>query len=307
MDEETGLTNEQAEPVEAETKRVLRVGCPMWAQRSWIGQWYPQRTRPGTELNLYSKLCNAVEGNTTFYAEPSTETVARWLEQTPTDFRFMFKLPKEITHERRLNDVARPVRSFLTAMEPLGERLGPVQAQLPPGFGPEALPLLLNFVRRLPSDWKWALELRHPGWFDGSAAQQELDELLIERDISRIVLDTRPLYAVPAVSTAATEEKSNKPELPITLDAVGSRPIIRVIGEDSPQGTMKGLLKWVPKLKSWLGEGREPYLFVHQPENLDSPGLARALHTAISMQDPALDPLPEAPSVEDPEQTSMFE
>jgi uncharacterized protein YecE (DUF72 family) len=279
----------------------------MWAQRSWIGQWYPQRTRPGTELNLYSKLCNAVEGNTTFYAEPSTETVARWLEQTPTDFRFMFKLPKEITHERRLNDVARPVRSFLTAMEPLGERLGPVQAQLPPGFGPEALPLLLNFVRRLPSDWKWALELRHPGWFDGSAAQQELDELLIERDISRIVLDTRPLYAVPAVSTAAIEEKSNKPELPITLDAVGSRPIIRVIGEDSPQGTMKGLLKWVPKLKSWLGEGREPYLFVHQPENLDSPGLARALHTAISMQDPALDPLPEAPSVEDPEQTSMFE
>jgi hypothetical protein len=231
-------------------------------------------------------------------------------------------MPLKATRPSTPNPRPRPWRAGLSRRPPifascsscpkrsrtsLGERLGPVQAQLPPGFGPEALPLLLNFVRRLPSDWKWALELRHPGWFDGSAAQQELDELLIERDISRIVLDTRPLYAVPAVSTAATEEKSNKPELPITLDAVGSRPIIRVIGEDSPQGTMKGLLKWVPKLKSWLGEGREPYLFVHQPENLDSPGLARALHTAISMQDPALDPLPEAPSVEDPEQTSMFE
>ena len=306
MDTETESI-EETESVEADKKRVLRVGCPMWAQRQWVGRWYPQKTRQGTELSLYPKLCNAVEGNTTFYAEPSPETVARWLEQTPTDFQFMFKLPKEITHERQLNDVARPVRSFLTAMEPLGERLGPVQAQLPPTFGPEALPLLLNFVRRLPQDWKWALELRHLAWFDGSAAQQELDELLIERDISRIVLDTRPLHAVPAVSSAATEEKGNKPDLPITLDAVGSRPIIRVIGEDSPQGTMKGLLKWVPKLISWLDQGREPYVFVHQPENLDSPGLARALHTAVSMQYPAVAPLPEAPAVEEPEQTSIFE
>ena len=120
------------------------------------------------------------------------------------------------------------------------------------------------------------------------------------------MLDTRPLYAVPAASTAATEEKSNKPDLPITLDAVGQRPIIRVIGEDSPQGTMKGLLRWVPKIKTWLDEGREPYVFVHQPENLDSPGLARALHTAVGMQYPALAPLPEAPAVEEPEQTEMF-
>ena len=75
----------------------------MWAQRSWVGVWYPQKTRTGTELGLYTRLCNAVEGNTTFYAEPSGDTVKRWLEQTPTDFRFMFKFPKEITHERRLN------------------------------------------------------------------------------------------------------------------------------------------------------------------------------------------------------------
>jgi len=315
--EQTPSTVDPAEPIAddpstddssvEEAKAVLRVGCPMWAHRPWVGRWYPQKTRPGTELSLYPKLCNAVEGNTTFYAEPSAENVARWLEQTPTDFRFMFKLPKEVTHERRLNDVARPVRSFLTAIEPLGERLGPVQAQLPPAFGPEALPLLLNFVRRLPQDWQWALELRHPGWFDGSAAHQELDALLIERNVSRIVLDTRPLYAVDATSEAAIDEKGKKPALPITLDAVGPRPIIRVIGEDSPQGTMKGLLKWVPKLRTWLDEGREPYLFVHQPENLDSPGLARGLHTALGMQYSNLAPLPDAPLVEEPEQTSIFD
>ncbi len=278
----------------------------MWAHRAWVGQWYPRKTRPGDELPLYTKLCNAVEGNTTFYAEPSTETVKRWLEQTPTDFRFMFKVPREVTHDRRLNDVAQPVRSFLNAVAPLGNRLGPVQVQLPPAFGPDALPLLLNFVRRLPKDWSWAVEVRHPGWFDGSPAQQELDELLIEREISRVVLDTRPLYAVPATSSAAADEKNNKPELPITLDAIGPRPIIRVIGEDTPQGTMKGLLKWLPRLMTWLNEGREPYVFVHQPENLDSPGLARALHAAVLMQMGDLEPLPEAPDVQEPEQTSIF-
>lgn len=278
----------------------------MWAHRPWVGRWYPRKTRPGTELALYPQLCNAVEGNTTFYAEPSAETVQRWHDQTPTDFRFLFKLPREVTHERRLNDVARPVRSFLNTIEPLGERIGPVQAQLPPAFGPDALPLLLNFVRRLPLDWKWAIELRHPGWFDGSAAQQTLDELLVERGHSRVVLDTRPLYAAPATSEAATDERANKPKLPITLEAAGPRPIVRLIGHDSPQDTMKGLLAWVPQMVAWLRDGREPYLFVHQPENLDSPGLARAIHAALRLQLPQVAELPEAPAVDEPEQTAMF-
>jgi len=278
----------------------------MWAHRPWVGRWYPAKTRPGTELPLYTKLCNAVEGNTTFYAEPSTESVQRWNELTPRDFRFMFKLPREVTHDRRLNDVAQPVRSFLNKIEPLGDRIGPVQAQLPPAFGPEALPLLLSFVRRLPSDWSWAVELRHPGWFDGGEAQRALDELLIERGISRVVLDTRPLYAVPTSSAASIDEKRNKPDLPITLDAVGPRPIIRVIGEDSSEGTLRGLLAWVPHMVEWINEGREPYLFVHQPENVDSPDLARRVHAALREQLPHVAPLPEPPRVDEPEQTAMF-
>jgi len=278
----------------------------MWAHRPWVGHWYPHKTRPGAELALYAKLCNAVEGNTTFYAEPSAENVQRWKDQTPPDFRFMFKLPREVTHVRRLNDVAQPVRSFLNAVEPLAERLGPLQVQLPPAFGPEGIELLLSFVRRLPTDWQWAIELRHAGWFDNSPAQQQLDELLIERGINRVVLDTRPLYAAPATSTAAIDEQKNKPDLPISLEAVGRHPIVRLIGEDSPQGTLKGLLRWIPQLIEWLDDGCEPYIFVHQPENLESPGLARALHAALGLRYPALAPLPEAPDVEEPEQTSMF-
>jgi len=278
----------------------------MWAHRPWVGRFYPQRTRAGTELGLYTKLCNAVEGNTTFYAEPSSDTIQRWLDQTPPSFRFAFKLPREITHDRRLNDVARPVRSFLNTIEPLGNRVGPLQVQLPPAFEPGGLPVLLAFIRRLPADWKWTVELRHPGFFDGSAAHRELDELLVERGVGRVVLDTRPLYAAPARSEAASDERRNKPKLPISLDAVGPHPIIRVIGQDSPDGTLQGLLAWVPQLVEWISEGRTPYLFVHQPENIDSPALARHVHAEVCRHLPHLDPLPEAPNVEEPEQTSMF-
>jgi len=189
---------------------------------------------------------------------------------------------------------------------PLGDRIGPVQAQLPPAFGPDGLPVLLAFIRRLPKEWPWAIELRHPGWFDRSQAHRQLDELLIERGITRVVLDTRPLYAVDARSSAAIDEKRNKPDLPITLDAAGPHPIIRVIGEDSTEGTLTGLLAWVPQLVEWLHEGRDPYLFVHQPENLDSPDLARQVHAAVRQRLSSITVLPEPVEIEEPEQTSFW-
>jgi len=273
----------------------------MWAHRPWVGRFYPVGTKSGTELGLYATWCNAVEGNTTFYAEPASRTVAKWLEQSPADFRFAFKLPRIVTHDKRLREVATEVRSFIDAIEPLAERVGPVQVQLPATFGPDQLDVLLAFLRRLPLDRSWALELRHPGFFDGSAEHCRVDEFCDERGIARVILDSRPLHQVPATSEAARDEKQNKPDLPVLTYVAGRHPIVRVIGEDRPEGTMDGLLVWVPQVAAWLGEGREPYVFVHQPENLDSPGLARAFHDAVATEVTDLEPLPDPAG-----QTSMF-
>jgi uncharacterized protein YecE (DUF72 family) len=264
----------------------------MWAHRPWVGRFYPAGTKPGTELGVYATWCNAVEGNTTFYAEPSSDTVARWLDLTPPDFRFAFKLPRRITHEKRLRDVAVEVRSFLDAVAPLGERLGPLQVQLPGSFGPESLDALRAFVRRLPPDHRWAIELRHPAFFDGSTAHRAVDDLCLDRGIGRVVLDTRPLYAVDASSKAAVDERRTKPRLPVVTDAVGPHPIVRVIGEDRAEGTLAGALAWSEQVIAWLADGREPQLFVHQPENLDSPAIARALHAEIAARIAGLAPLP---------------
>jgi len=180
------------------------------------------------------------------------------------------------------------------------------KVQLPPAFGPAGFDVLAAFLRRLPSDWTWVLELRHAGWFDGSPEHRQLDEQLLDRNIGRVVLDTRPLYAVPAASPPAVEERGNKPRLPITLDAIGQHPVIRVIGEDRPEGTLAGLRAWVPQIVEWVGEGREPYLFVHQPENLDSPGLARQIHEIIRDELPNVAPLPDPLPPDPPTQPALF-
>jgi uncharacterized protein YecE (DUF72 family) len=97
----------------------LHVGCAMWTYAPWQGRYLPGSLSPRERLHAYATWCNAVEGNTTFYATPALDTVKSWAGQTTPDFRFVFKLPKLITHERRLADVDGPLRAFLAAIEPL--------------------------------------------------------------------------------------------------------------------------------------------------------------------------------------------
>ncbi len=84
---------------------------------------------------------------------------------------------------------------FLDAIDALGDRIGPVQLQLPPSFGPESAPTLRSFVERLPGGHRWMVELRHPGFFDGGPAHRAIDGVLHDAGVGRVVLDTRPLYA----------------------------------------------------------------------------------------------------------------
>jgi uncharacterized protein YecE (DUF72 family) len=283
----------------------------MWAHPSWVGRFLSAGNR-GRELAEYARWCNAVEGNTTFYAVPSARTVARWIEQAPKDFRFAFKVPRHITHELRLRGGAAgtALMEFLAAIEPLGECVGPVQLQLPPSFGPDMLATLRTFLGRLPQSHRWVVELRHHGFFDGGASHRAVDDVLADAGVGRVVLDTRPLYAASPASDSAVDERRTKPRLPVLIDTMGSTPLVRVIGSDDPDGTADGLRAWIPQLAVWLAEGREPYLFVHQPENLESPALARAIHVevagAVDGLVPLPTPLPVAPASEVVGQDSLF-
>jgi uncharacterized protein YecE (DUF72 family) len=287
-----GRADASAAEGHASAQRVLRVGCPMWAYPPWVGRFLSPGMR-GRELEEYARWCTAVEGNTTFYAVPAARTVDRWAEQAPADFRFAFKVPRHVTHELRLRGNAiESLLEFLDAIEPLGARLGPVQLQLPPSFGPDALAALRSFLGRLPSSHTWVVEFRHPAFFDGSRTHRTVDDWLVDAGIGRVVLDTRPLHAVSPRSDAALDERRTKPRLPVVTDVMGNAPIVRVIGADDLETTIDGLRAWTTQLAAWIIEGREPYVFVHQPENLESPALARLIHAEVAAVVDGLAPLP---------------
>src|SRR6478672_8745550 len=100
----------------------LHVGCAMWTYTPWQGRYLPVSLSPRERLRAYATWCNAVEGNTTFYATPALDTVRSWAAQTAPGFRFILKLPRTITHERRLAEADEPLHAFLAAIEPLGPR-----------------------------------------------------------------------------------------------------------------------------------------------------------------------------------------
>ena len=138
----------------------------MWTHAPWQGRYLPASLSPRDRLRAYATWCNAVEGNTTFYATPALGTARSWAGQTAPDFRFILKLPRSITHERRLADVSGPLRAFLAAIEPLGPRAHAFWIQLPPSFSPADLGALAGFLRRLPGEYRYCVEVRHRAFFE---------------------------------------------------------------------------------------------------------------------------------------------
>lgn len=95
------------------------LGCPSWNDSAWRESLY-HGLRPGDFLPRYAQVFNAVEGNTTFYAWPAADTIRRWAELMPADFRFCAKFPRDISHAEDLRVQLASARTFLELLAPLG-------------------------------------------------------------------------------------------------------------------------------------------------------------------------------------------
>ena len=265
----------------------------MWTHAPWQGRHLPHPLAPRERLRSYATWCNAVEGNTTFYATPSVDTVRTWAEQTAPDFRFVLKLPKLITHERRLTDVNEPLRGFLAAIEPLGRRAHALWIQLPPSFAPNGLDSLAALMRRLPDEYRCAVEVRHRAFFEDPRWERRLEEVLSEFGAEWVGFDTTVLFASPPSSDAEKEAWMKKPRLPYRSRALTAHPMVRYIGRDDAERTVEGWQHWLDTVVDWLCEGRSPTMFIHTPDNADSLVLARRFHDDVRARLPELDPLSE--------------
>jgi uncharacterized protein YecE (DUF72 family) len=271
----------------------LYVGCAMWSYAPWQGRYLPRGLSPRDRLSAYATWCNAVEGNTTFYATPALDTVKSWAEQTSPDFRFVLKLPKPITHERRLAGADEPLRAFLSAIEPLGPRAHTLWIQLPPSFGPADLDALAGFVRRLPREYRYTVEVRDRAFFEDPRSEQQLERVLGDVGAEWTTFDTTVLFGNPPTSDTEREAWTKKPRMPRRSRALTDSPVVRYIGRDDTARTVAGWRPWADAVAGWLREGRSPTVFIHTPDNVDALDLARRFHDDVRARVPEVEPLPE--------------
>lgn len=267
----------------------------MWAHKPWQGRFLPDRLDRREQLSAYATWCTTVEGNTTFYGSPTPATVQSWADAAPSDFRFVFKLPRAITHERRLRSCDTELRAFVDLLAPLGDRADVLSVQLPGSFGPSDLGVLDRFLAHAPVSHRYGVEVRHPAFFDAEfpAPRRSLERLLATRDAEWISFDTSVLFASPPTSEAERDGWNKKPRLPVRTDALSDRPVIRYVGRDDVDATVLGWQRWLSIVAEWLAEGRSPTFFLHTPDNDESLGLARRFHEQVRALEPELAPLPD--------------
>ncbi|HEV2866898.1 MAG TPA: DUF72 domain-containing protein [Allosphingosinicella sp.] len=146
----------------------------------------------GTSLERYAARFQAVEINSSFHREHRAATWQRWADSVPAGFRFAVKLPKTITHKRKLVDCDDLLEPFVGQVSPLGDKLAILLVQLPPKLAFDAAvaePFLASLATRSPV--RIACEPRHPSWFDA-----EPDALLRSLNVARVAAD-------PAVTPSA--------------------------------------------------------------------------------------------------------
>lgn len=269
---------------------MFYIGCPLWGYKEWVGNFFPEHTPASEFLRLYSQRLTAVEGNTIFYALPSSETIARWIEETPETFRICPKVSRSISHEGALERKRDETLQFVARLRELGARLGPVFLQLPPSFGPARLAQLEAFLGFWPVDTRLAVEVRHPAFFEEQHVAT-LDALLAQHNVARVMMDTGPLRVGPKEEQRVLQARERKPNLPVQPVITTDFAFLRFIGHPRMEVNQPFLDGWARQISQWLAQNITIYAFCHCPYTVRTPEICAALYQRVSAL-AALPPLP---------------
>jgi len=169
----------------------ILIGTSAFTANGWEGSFYPKGTQSRDFLSYYATRFATVEVDSTFYGCPSARTVNNWADRTPEDFIFSVKVPQAITHEKALVNCDSEFEEFVKTMDILGPKLGPMVFQFP-FFGKWKFPkqdnffaVLIPFLKTLPADHKFVIEIRNKKWLDATFA-----DILREHNIALALTDT---------------------------------------------------------------------------------------------------------------------
>ena len=205
---------------------------------------YPEAFREKSRLHYYSTLFNTIEVNSIFYKLPLRKTVERWSHEVADDFRFTFKLSKEITHCPDLNFERSAIERFFEVLDVPEIKRGCILIQFPGKITADftsKLKKLLSHISKFTvnNQWKLAIEFRHISWYI-----EQTIRLLKQYDATCVIHDIKPFTT----------------ELLYPSDII----YIRFHGtEKNYRGSYSDelLTAYSVKIKNLLKEGREVYAY----------------------------------------------
>lgn len=240
----------------------IYIGATGYYMKSWTGTWYPAGAKPADYLRHYSRQFNTIEHNSTHYRLPSEASIARWYEDTPSDFRFCPKILQAISHAPDLGASNTLLETFADAVSGLQDRYGCAFLQLPPAFAPHHYVRLERFLFRWPRSLPLAVEVRHPDFFPEA---HDYFAMLAKHGAAAVITDVAGRRDV------------------CHMHLTTNRTMVRFVGNDADDTDFQRIGLWAERLAAWCRDGlREVYFFAHQPDNLRAPELGAAALEAFS-------------------------
>lgn len=233
------------------------IGCAKWGRTEWVGKIYPLKTKEKDFLAHYVQHYNCIELNATHYKIYGASGIGKWAEKAAgKDFLFCPKMYQGVTHRGSLKGKDFITNEFFRGIIAFEKHLGPIFVQVSDSFSPKRKDELFDYLKSLPSDLQFFLEVRHPDWFGKDAIREELFSTLTAINMGAVITDTAG--------------RRDCAHMHLTIP----KAFIRYVGNSLHPTDYTRTDVWINRMKYWLDKGLEElYFFMHMHDEATSPEL----------------------------------
>lgn len=234
---------------------TIYVGASVWTNKNWIGEIYPNSVKASDYLKFYAKQFSCIELNSTFYALPDNTTIQKWKNSVDKSFKFCPKFPKIISHEKELIGCDRETAIFLEQIMQFEVNLGVSFLQLSPNFSPQKYTYLQKYIEGLPKNLNFAVEFRHPGWFEENR-WRDVCQFAENQSIGVVITDTAGRRDV------------------VHMCKTNSTLTIRFVAIENTFIDQQRIKNWIEKISiEFIQNTKDIYIFAHTLDNNNTPRL----------------------------------
>ena len=275
----------------------VRIGTAGYAWPEWVGPFYPNGTSLENMPAYYATQFPCVEINSTFYRSPTSGQLGRLAGHTPPGFQFALKVPRTVSHERRIQ----ALRPFKKAADELAarHRLTGFILQFPESF--TDTPAHRDWVLKVASGiWPYPcwVEFRHRSWI-----RPHLGDWLRERrlELASIDVPTLPQVFPRGIIDSGTTRVYAR--LHSRIDENWFNHGRAGYDYDYPDDVLR---EWIDLLVGAAPRLTDVHLFFNNCHGMQAVNNARRLAELIRTEAPALSVV-DAPGVPQPRQGVLFD